>query len=549
MSQPQIEIGISAIDLSGGVLNQVDSRVSASARSVILSNEKMARSTLRVSEVTRQRLQSIAIGAAGLASGIAGFATSFDTLERAQIGADRATLVYEKSLERLKEMQDEGKVSAVEFANQQEQVRLNLEKSRLAQDQLGDTYSNFLANIPAQLVSFGTSAIGLYDLIKNRSHETSNVAKSASVQYSGALQSMNNGTKTTSSALHAFKVASISAFISNPIGIAILGVSTLVTMLATNTFGLRDAFVELGHTLYEFLHTHLGPLADGLAWLYDSAIKPLTSAMNDSILTAYATGESFEYVAAEAGKASKKIFTFNDYLTKLAQSELDAKDKNLMYLESIGKLGLAVGLTNERLDLMVGFMQDATRAKAQALETDFKLVASAYNLKYTLALTNTELRILADNLRKQDDYYKQVAKSAHEAIDAKRELEKNEPQESRVRFSGELLDAREKYAGLDLIKIGGNWRPKQQTLLQRQFESESNQLSSMRRRFGKDGLTESELQRLNEQRAIVDNARYAYEKEKRDVDVMVTLNKDGTTDVEVRQDGQVHREHRNKKGL
>lgn len=263
-SNSSIVIGVSAVDTARQTLQQVDSKIRETTTIIEDSGAKITTIGQRI----KDNWQNLAATATGLVSGVTGFATSFDVLQKAQTNADRANLTYQKSLAKLEEMQKSGKYSAEELARQQEQVRINSEKLAQAQDNLGDTYTNFLANIPAQMLGFGTAAIGMFNMLRTTQIANAAASVTSSVAYSGALASMNAATITTTGALNGFRIASIMAFLTNPATAAILGISTLIVLLTTNAFGLRDAFVWLGETIYNTIVSAFQPLIDILGTLF-----------------------------------------------------------------------------------------------------------------------------------------------------------------------------------------------------------------------------------------------------------------------------------------
>jgi hypothetical protein len=243
-SNPQVTIGVSAVDNAKQVLEGVDSKVSQTADIVVKSGDKMQSKTAQASSAILKNWQGLATGAATLGAGIVSFATSFDTLEKAALRTDQAQLTYSRSLERLNDLQKSGKASSADLSNAQEQLRINAEKLKQAQDSQNDTYTNFLAQVPLQMLSFGTSFVTM-------------------------ATTMGISTGTLTSALGVLKAAMISAFVTNPAGIAILAVTTLVAALVFNIGGLRDAFVGLGKVILDFLDRHFKPLADAIRWFID----------------------------------------------------------------------------------------------------------------------------------------------------------------------------------------------------------------------------------------------------------------------------------------
>ncbi len=500
-NNPSIVIGVSAIDTAKDVLTSVDSRIKQTTTNIETEGNKINTKFAQISASIRQNITGIATTAAGLTAGIVGFATSFDTLERSQVGADRAALMYAKSQETLNDMLKSGKASATEIANATEQVRVNSERARLAQDQLGDTYKNFLANVPAQLISFGTSASAIYSMVK--AHQLT-------------------------MAQRVWQIAM------GPVGWAILGISTLIVLITTNAFGFRDALYSLGKAVYDFFVQYFKPLADGMKWFYDNVLVPIGNFMGGSaVQSADAYSVSVSNLGVQVQETAVKIKDFDSYMQDLAQDTQDARGDNLLYLASIGKLGDAIGLTNEKLELMTDYLRDVDRENKQVLTSNFKLVTDTYGLQYVLTLENEELELLARNLRVVQEYFDNAAKSATDFKEASKPEETSEDRgniTSEFRATGELAQAREKYPGMALLKIGSNYLPRDLTVAKRQMLTAQDALSSFKRR-NSDSWSRSSLERLGELQERAETTRERYEAERITVQNIININRDGSGDV------------------
>jgi hypothetical protein len=478
ISNPAITIGVSAVDTAKDVLAQTDANVKRTTDSIEQSGNKLTTKFTEVSARFKQNMSSILQTAAGLGAGIAGFATSFDTLERAQVAADRANLTYSKSLERLNEMQASGKASAEELANQQEQVRIASEKARLAQDALGDTYTNFLANVPGQLISFGVAANGIYTMLRGHQVAGSVSATAHAATYSGALASMNVSNLRTIASTIALRAATIAAFLTNPATAAILGVATLITLVAFNVGGLRDAFYNLGKAVYEFFVQYFKPLADGMKWFYDNVLKPIGDFMSgEGVQSAEAYSESLSDVSDMTYQTADASAEYMNYLARLEAMTKDIDETTDAYGGTLAQQGV-------QYQENIGYVKTLTDA--------------------TKELSSTQREANAFSDRGTSVSY----------------------QKGEFRATGELADARDKYAGIEggLIKIGSNWLPKNLTVAKRALSSAQDMLSRYSRRIGTPD-TRSEVERMAELRTRVDEARAAYEQEK--INVQVTVNQNG----------------------
>jgi hypothetical protein len=271
MSNPQVTIGVSAVDNAKSVLQSVDDKIKSTATTIDTAGSKVITKSSQMSALVKQNFTSIAQSAAGLAAGITSFATSFGTLEKAQLSADTAQVTYEKSLQRLEKLQASGKATAEQLATAQLDVANNAEKLRQAQDNVNETYANFLAQVPGQIISFGVAASGIMNLL-GISHRN---AAGGAIAQTGATNLLNASIFRTIGTAIAARAAMIAAFITTPVGAAIVGVTTLITLLVFNVGGLRDRIFELGGAILKFLDHHFKPLADAIRWFIDNVAKPL----------------------------------------------------------------------------------------------------------------------------------------------------------------------------------------------------------------------------------------------------------------------------------
>jgi hypothetical protein len=300
-SNPQVTIGVSAVDTARQTLQQVDDKIRQTTSIVEDSGARIN----SVSDKIKQNWQNLAATATGLTAGVVGFATSFDVLEKAQTRADKANLTLEKSQARLNEMQESGKYSAEELARQQEEVRINSEKLAQAQDALGDTYTNFLANIPGQMLGFGTAAISMFQMLRTTQTAMAASSVASSVTYSGALTSMNAATGAATAGMHGFRLASIAAFITNPVGLAIIGISTVVMLLVTHF----DQLVAAAKAVADFFTGVFSPAAktarDSLDGLKASVSETITVSDSLQVSVKRAADETAAQTGRMAGSWQK----------------------------------------------------------------------------------------------------------------------------------------------------------------------------------------------------------------------------------------------------
>lgn len=532
-------IGVSAVDTAKDVLAQTDQNIKRTADTVVSQGSRVESASTSMAARFRANAASIMTTAAGLGAGIVGFATSFDTLERAQVAAGRANLVYEKSLDRLKEMHEEGKVSAQEYANQEEAVRLNAEKAKLTQDALGDTYTNFLANVPSQLISFGVAANGIYTMLRTQQTATSVSSVTSGATYTGALASMSAANVQLQVSTMSLSAVMKAAFLSNPITLPLVIIAGLITAIAFNVGGLRDRFFELGKAIYDFFVQYFKPLADAMAWFYNNVLKPIGSFMGGAGLE---SAEAYSGGMADLGEyttvATESTAELKDYMQELAQQTADTRDENLNYLQSIGKLDLALGLTNDRLSLMTNYLKDTEREQQQLVQDSFDLVAGTYGVQFALNASNDQLIQMASNLKEVQAQTRTTISSFTELKQAQDNLSGNTESAgvtysrgSDFRATGELGKARQKYAGLDLVKVGSNWQPADLLDAKRDFMRAQDSLSMFKRNAGAID-TRFEVERLAELQQNVDSAKARYAQELINVQIVVNQNGSKTESVD-----------------
>ncbi len=255
-----ITLLINAENRASQVLSKVQSDVSKAQESIVKSNQQVIESTKRLNT----NILSAASSFASLGAGVTALYTSFSNLDKAELRvavaqkevtsaqatALQAQLAYQKALERFGESSEQAQQALLRLKASQEQLRIAEERARLAQNDLSDAYLNFAANLAPQVIAL---TIGMQ----------------------GAFKALGITSLTQLvPSIRAVGVALKSAFITNPVGIAIIGISTAVALLATNTFGLRDRIIELGNTILGFIDKHLKPLADAIRLILD-AIKPI----------------------------------------------------------------------------------------------------------------------------------------------------------------------------------------------------------------------------------------------------------------------------------
>lgn len=316
-----------------------------------------------------------AVGA--LTAGVVGFATSFSRLDEAQNRADVANVTLQRSQQKLEKMQAAGKATAEQLALAQEDVRVKTNLLAVQQDNLKDTYANFLANIPSQMVSFAVTGQVLMGALTK-----------ANLQHAASWLAVRAGMLTT--------------FVTPP-GVLILGailaVTVLVLLLTNNVGGLRDMFVSAGKAVFEFLDVHLKPLADFIRWFIDNVVKPL-SAWFGSLLPndISATNNSFKSTEAILGSSmpaavDKSTVSFGSL--KIATKE--ASDEFKIMHTWMGDIKIKSAETGVALDelsqkaLKTSFAVGAVGARGQGGSGTSVAEAAELTERYGVDIANTIL--------------------------------------------------------------------------------------------------------------------------------------------------------------
>lgn len=258
MSNPQVTIGVTAVDKAGAVLQSVDQKIAQTATNVDTASSKIVSRTSQMSAQVKQNFGQIATSAASLAAGITSFAFSFGTIEKAQASAMSQQITYEKSLQRLEKLQNSGKATAEQLATAELEVANNANKLKIAQDQVSESYTQFLAQIPSQMIAFGHGFSGMLQNISGKS-----------------IPQLLSGLKT-------LNLTMISTFVTSPWGIALIAGASLIAIFAFNVGGLRDRIFELGDAIMRFLYDHFRPLHDAIKWFIDNVAKPFAGFFSTS---------------------------------------------------------------------------------------------------------------------------------------------------------------------------------------------------------------------------------------------------------------------------
>lgn len=328
-----VVILVTAENKAGQVLQQVQEQATQTQEKISQANEKVSQSIQRVE---RNYLQAGAAFAAVGAS-VVGFATSLDNLEKAQLKVDIAQ-------KRVNDLVARGKAGTEEY-------RIAQEKLRLAQDNLNDSYTNFIAGIGPQIFSTifglqaGFKALGITSVS----------------QLIPAIKGVGTALKTT--------------FITNPVGIAILAITTVIGLLVFNVGGLRDKIVELGNQILVFIDAHLKPLGDAIRFIID-LFRPLVDIFGVVIPESMSNTQnaitglegvavpSFENIEQETVQLGTSIGTTMDQIN-----------------QDVVKMGMGVEATVQRNIENFGKMGRTAKAMATDVAVSMTEVASATEIE------------------------------------------------------------------------------------------------------------------------------------------------------------------------
>lgn len=415
MSNPQVTIGVSAVDNAKAVLQSVDDKIKGTATTIDTTSTKIISKTSIMSAQVKQNFGQIATSAASLAAGLTSFAFSFGSIEKAQLSAQSAQLQYEKSLDRLSRLQASGKATSEQLTLAQQEVALNSAKLAEAQDNVSEAYTQFLAQIPAQVISFGHGFSGILQNISGKS-----------------IPQLISGLKT-------LNLTMISTFVTSPVGIAIVGVTSLIVILATNVGGLRDRIFELGAAILEFLDRHFKPLADAIRWFIDNVAKPLgnffggeappaieatnqkLSQFNETVELGSGIVGTFDQSLSDLQITTKstteEFETFQDWLVRTENAVLRTTNENFNYLQSLGKIENLQDLTNDQINLAANYHRELAAETQRVTQENFNLIAS-FDERYALTLkTNEAIAEQAELIREAIELEKKYGEATRDLFD------------------------------------------------------------------------------------------------------------------------------------
>lgn len=426
-----IVIGVSAVNTASETLESLDNKVKETTGVITNESNKIATATSTISEKFKASYSSIvaststlgtkikenfvgiATTAAGLGSGITSLALSYGDLEKVQTRVDTANVTYQRSLQTLTKLQDSGKASAEQLALAQEDVRVKAEQLKQAQGDVSDAYTQFLANIPNQLIGFGVAAQSMYSMLGKS--QTANAVSTieSTATYEGALTSMNIANVETTESTITLGNVMRTVFLSNPVTLPLVALGALLTAVAFNVGGLRDRFNDLGKMLGDLL-PGLRPILDALGYLGNllagitgqsddltKSNKDLKDAQDATAKSADNLASSTDAVSDSLVKTKQAVQSLNDYLNEQNGKLADTYHSNLLYVESTGAVKDALSLSNDELNRTAEYLRKQASETENATQDNFNLVASHKGLETALGLSDAQLNKMAVSIREQ----------------------------------------------------------------------------------------------------------------------------------------------------
>lgn len=379
MADQNIILLITADNKASQVLQQVQEQAAGVQAKVAEANEKISQSASKVNASALNTAQAFA----GLGAGAVSLATSFTTLERAQVSVEVAQKrlltaqasamsaqdAYNKAVAKFGPDSREAHEALLKLQAAQEQLGIAQDKARLTQDHLTDTYANFAAGIGPQVISLVFGMQGAFKLLGITSVS----------QLIPAIAGVGTALKT--------------AFISNPIGLVIIGITTVVALLAFNVGGLRDKVVDLGNQILNFIDAHLKPLGDAIRFLID-LFKPLVNIFQVAMPNAMGitqdkvkelegvTIPSFQNMEQESINLGNAIGTTSDHIIRKHKEVAGGVEATILRnLDNYGKFGRTASQVYDDVS------EHATRARNHV-----KKMHEEIDISLDKLATNTELQ-------------------------------------------------------------------------------------------------------------------------------------------------------------
>ncbi len=303
--------------------------------------DESSRSATKVTET----LITAADGANKMANQVIGLGSKLFDLQKVQLDVTSATQAVESAQTTLMEKQQalnelvgKGITTGLEYElatrhvkDAENELAITQKELELAQGDLTKSYLEFGASvIPAVKNGFK----GLMEIKKAATSKTGEYI-SAIIQESFGL-SGNTAAKTANTAATAAGTAATHGFAGavrgamtamGPVGWALIGISTFMTLFSTNAFGMRDAINAAGKAIGDAFPI-MKPLLDGLAYIA-STLFPDTSkesgAMSGQINNDFAAmqGTAAQSAAGQAGSLTDMSVAYAGAKDSVSQSMRD----------------------------------------------------------------------------------------------------------------------------------------------------------------------------------------------------------------------------------
>ena len=195
-----------------------------------------------------ETIKGLVTGVAGFAGGIIGLVHSFTSLEKSQLGVERgqksltaaqagvisATLAQQKALDKYGADSPQYEKATLNLSKAHQGLAIAEQNVKLKQDAFNEALANFATNIVPQIVSLGSGLAGIVSTIQGFGDKGA-----------PALEKMGTAAKGASGGVQGLGT-SLKAIALNPLTIALAAISIVLTAIATNFLGFRDALNAAG---------------------------------------------------------------------------------------------------------------------------------------------------------------------------------------------------------------------------------------------------------------------------------------------------------------
>lgn len=257
---------------------------------------KTAQATSQQTQVVTRDFKMAALGMTAAASSAIGLYFQFDNLQKSQLRVEKAEKAVTtaqarliSSQQTLKEMVEKGITTGGDYEaavlrNKAAQDQLDIATQQLTISQGDNTQAQlqFALQVVPTVITAATSVVGALSAI------------------TGANTAVGASAGIGSLGLKGFALAFKSLMLAmGPIGWILLGIGTVLTLIATNAFGVRDAINALGKAIGDAL-PFLRPILDFLGYV-GTALFGETDAMKAEKAPAGMGSPNFEQAGTNLG--------------------------------------------------------------------------------------------------------------------------------------------------------------------------------------------------------------------------------------------------------